>query len=622
MYDISPPRLQGTEERRVRRTSPYLVGSGGRRSATSPPQLDSHKELVFGETDLRGGGVFVGGRAVAEGGDDGGGVALGFEAEDVVVLRAVEAFHGAGINAQQRGAGEENAEGDVGLVARPGVAAGFIPALDESAHEHVAERLKRSRRCAGGFDDVADVRIDVGLTEIVFGGEDDEVGGVGDLFLAVAGGQQFGAHGGVGHDDEFPRLHAAAGRREGQRGFERGPIGVADLAVGIKLFSGITPVELFEELLGIDGAHGWLVVRSWELGVGDWLLVVKKVTRRRRVAGRVVGLVQVEQKDLRRFGRFDVELIFAVDGGSVAAGKRFAVQHDFAFGDVEPGVAVGGERLRDLLAGVEPGDPQIGVLVDGDGAIASGFAGDEVELARGRVAEGFLGVARFDAFGIGRDPDLEEVRGFGLRGVGFTMAHAAAGGHVLDFAGANDAAVAHGVFVLERAAEDVGNDLHVLVRVRAKAHAGHDEVVINDAETAVTHPLGVIVVREAEGVIGVEPAVFGMAAFVGFKYCHHGKSLAQGRGVAEIPCYWGEYSFKLYCEIGVGFCAERSEVEANRRIVNKFFRPEGVRKKDTIGSLVRAGYSTASVCKSLERRKDVRRQDEVARRFPLIIFEY
>ena len=65
-----------------------------------------------------------------------------------------------------------------------------------------------------------------------------------------------------------------------------------------------------------------------------------------------------------------------------------------------------------------------------------------------------------------------------------------------------------------RAAEDVADDFHVAVRMRAEAHAGHDEVVVDDAQAAVTHPLRIVIVREAEGVIAVQPAVVGVAPFI------------------------------------------------------------------------------------------------------------
>ena len=42
---------------------------------------------------------------------------------------------------------------------------------------------------------------------------------------------------------------------------------------------------------------------------------------------------------------------FIVDRRGVTAGKRFAVQHDFAFRDMHPRVAIFCERVRNALSG-------------------------------------------------------------------------------------------------------------------------------------------------------------------------------------------------------------------------------------------------------------------------------
>src|SRR5690606_11536991 len=50
-------------------------------------------------------------------------------------------------------------------------------------------------------------------------------------------------------------------------------------------------------------------------------------------------------------------------------------------------------------------------------------------------------------------------------------------------------------------------DLHVAVRVLAEALAGRDPVVVDDAERAEAHVVGVVVIREGERVARVEPPV-------------------------------------------------------------------------------------------------------------------
>ncbi len=76
--------------------------------------------------------------------------------------------------------------------------------------------------------------------------------------------------------------------------------------------------------------------------------------------------------------------------------------------------------------------------------------------------------------------------------------------------------------MFEGAAEDIGDDFHIAVGVHAEAFSGHDEVIINDAERAEAHPIGVVIIGEAERMVGIEPAVLGVAAFMGFTDDDHG----------------------------------------------------------------------------------------------------
>ena len=85
---------------------------------------------------------------------------------------------------------------------------------------------------------------------------------------------------------------------------------------------------------------------------------------------------------------------------------------------------------------------------------------------------------------------------------------------------ADDAPVAHGILVLQRAAQHVSDDFHVAMRMGAEALARHDEVVVDDAQAAKAHPMRIVIIREAEGVIRVEPAMIGVAPFACFPNFH------------------------------------------------------------------------------------------------------
>ena len=70
-------------------------------------------------------------------------------------------------------------------------------------------------------------------------------------------------------------------------------------------------------------------------------------------------------------------------------------------------------------------------------------------------------VGRFQALAIRQNPDLQEMHRLGWRRIEFAVCHAGAGGHVLNFTGPDDAAIAHRILVLQRAAQNVGDDFHV-----------------------------------------------------------------------------------------------------------------------------------------------------------------
>src|SRR5688572_30445729 len=73
---------------------------------------------------------------------------------------------------------------------------------------------------------------------------------------------------------------------------------------------------------------------------------------------------------------------------------------------------------------------------------------------------------------------------------------AATGVHDLDIAGANDAAITHRIFMLQRAAQHIGDDLHVAMRVREKTAAARHHVIVDDAQRTKTHVLRVVVIGE------------------------------------------------------------------------------------------------------------------------------
>ena len=216
-------------------------------------------------------------------------------------------------------------------------------------------------------------------------------------------------------------------------------------------------------------------------------------------------------------------------------------------------------RVADLRPRRQPAQVQRHVLVDDERAVAAVARGDQPQplahLARAEVA---LLVGRGQVRGLGQDPDLQQVHGRVARGVVLAVGHAGARGHALQLAGADHRRGAEAVLVLERALEHASHDLHVAVRVRRKALARLDPVLVDHAQRAEAHVLRVVVVGEGERVAALEPAVPGMPALVAAPDLDHGATIGQvGPKGRRGPCllirartpYHGRVSrhFSVWC---------------------------------------------------------------------------
>src|SRR5262249_20138159 len=121
---------------------------------------------------------------------------------------------------------------------------------------------------------------------------------------------------------------------------------------------------------------------------------------------------------------------------------------------------------------------------------------------------------------IGNDPDLEEIGRLILEVV-LGMADAAARRHHLDLAGAGATAVAEAVAMADRATADIGDDLHVAMRMRRKAAVRRDMVVVPHSQRAPAVARRIAIIGKGEMVLGVQPAMVGTAeAGEGSKFDH------------------------------------------------------------------------------------------------------
>src|SRR6202012_58584 len=87
-------------------------------------------------------------------------------------------------------------------------------------------------------------------------------------------------------------------------------------------------------------------------------------------------------------------------------------------------------------------------------------------------------VTRFNVPFVWEEPYLQKLnRRTGIVVI-LGMVNAGSGAHYLYFAGLNNGYVIHAVLVLQLALEGDGDDLHIIVRVFAKAHATVNGIII------------------------------------------------------------------------------------------------------------------------------------------------
>ena len=78
----------------------------------------------------------------------------------------------------------------------------------------------------------------------------------------------------------------------------------------------------------------------------------------------------------------------------------------------------------------------------------------------------------------------------------------------------DDLRVAHAIFVFEVAFYADTHDFHIVVWVRAEAHAARDNIVVQHAQSPKIHAFWVVITSETERKIRVEPTVISVSASV------------------------------------------------------------------------------------------------------------
>src|SRR5680860_464179 len=124
-------------------------------------------------------------------------------------------------------------------------------------------------------------------------------------------------------------------------------------------------------------------------------------------------------------------------------------------------------------------------------------------------------VKRGDPLLVRENPYLQEVDGFGVRGVALAVAHSAARRHVLHDSGADHPASPAGILMLQGSSEHHGDDLHIPVGVCAKSPIRVHLVLVDHSHSAKAHMGRIHVAGEGKGVTGVQPTVVEVTAVLG-----------------------------------------------------------------------------------------------------------
>ena len=90
------------------------------------------------------------------------------------------------------------------------------------------------------------------------------------------------------------------------------------------------------------------------------------------------------------------------------------------------------------------------------------------------------------------------------------MQHPCPGAHHLHVTGSGATCVTKAVPVRDRALPDIGDNLHIPVRMCAETCPCRHPVIIDDPQDAEPHPPGIAIIGKAEMVAGIQPAMIGM----------------------------------------------------------------------------------------------------------------
>ena len=169
--------------------------------------------------------------------------------------------------------------------------------------------------------------------------------------------------------------------------------------------------------------------------------------------------------------------------------------------------SIGALPSRRQLADMEPG-----VLVDAHTLFAVRRHHTLEVVSLGGQVHADLVVGGGEVAFAWEDPNLQEANVRARAVVLLAVHDPGAGAHDLDVALLDHRFVPHAVLVFEVSGQRDADDFHVVVGVRPKSGPARHGVVIQDTQRSEVHAFGMVPTRKTEAVVGVEPAVVGVAS--------------------------------------------------------------------------------------------------------------
>jgi hypothetical protein len=163
----------------------------------------------------------------------------------------------------------------------------------------------------------------------------------------------------------------------------------------------------------------------------------------------------------------------------------------------------------------------IDVPIDLQNGVASRMRGDKAQSAFSSIADSPLLVSRAEPAGFRQNPNLQEVQRLRGRGIEFAVLNSRARRHSLQIAGRDYSFRSEAVVMLDLTFENVSDDFHVTMRMRAEAPSSGNPVIVDHTQDREPIFLRIEIFTERKRMPAIEPIELGPTALIRFANTDH-----------------------------------------------------------------------------------------------------